>query len=144
MLQGEKGCKGTAFVSFETPEAAALAMDLDKTLVLDREVHIEPYRSEKARLKSEKKKKNLVSGAARRLEKKDKKGFQKSLKAKGAGKKEKPHKIGDKKEKKSKDFLGTKSGDMKKVIITKCLLNSHQKVNININILSACFCYIRL
>lgn len=116
-MQNEKGCKGTAFVSFDTPEAAALAMDLDKTLVLDREMHIEPYRSEKIQQKQSKVKKNKATGAALRVaNKKEKKGFQKSLKPKGVGKKETTSKAADKKDKKSKDFLGTKSNDKKKVI----------------------------
>lgn len=81
-------------------------------------MHIEPYRVDKVKKDKTGKnnKKQLTTGAAKRVaNKKETKGFQKSLKPKAVAKKENANKAQKGKEKKTKEFLGTKSGDKKKV-----------------------------
>lgn len=114
VLQCEKGCKGTAFICFKESGAVSLALKLDKTLVMDREIHVERYHTKKLgggqKAKDAKEHVKTLKGAEKRLAHKDG-ASPKSPGAKpkgGFGKKDEASK------KKTKEFLGTKT-DKKKV-----------------------------
>lgn len=46
-IQCKFGCKGTAYVCFKEPESVVLAMKLNKTLLLDREIRVERFHTKK-------------------------------------------------------------------------------------------------
>lgn len=126
-LQCDKGCKGIAYVCFENAESVGLALKLNKTLILDREVRVERYIA--------KKKKKQKAPAPAQSPGKGKSG--KGKKATVPGKK--PHAIGKKplatgkkplttgkkplaagkkpKDGKKKEFTGVKSTTKKTVSI---------------------------
>ncbi|ALC47260.1 CG12288, partial [Drosophila busckii] len=78
--EGEKGCKGVAYVCFQKPDAVGLALELNETLLDDRPIHVERYSVKKLGAKetrdaatkvAPKSKKNMNSaGAKKRLDKK--------------------------------------------------------------------------
>lgn len=43
LQDGEKGCKGVAYVCFQKPDAVGLALELNETLLDDRPIHVERY-----------------------------------------------------------------------------------------------------
>ncbi|KAH8312268.1 hypothetical protein KR044_010016 [Drosophila immigrans] len=43
LQDGEKGCKGVAYVCFQQPDAVGLALELNETLLDDRPIHVERY-----------------------------------------------------------------------------------------------------
>ncbi|EDW24191.1 GL23520 [Drosophila persimilis] len=43
LQEGEKGCKGVAYVCFKTPDAVGLALELNQTLLDDRPINVERY-----------------------------------------------------------------------------------------------------
>lgn len=47
VIQCKKGCNGTAYVCFQKSESVDLALKLNKTLVLDREIRVERYHTKK-------------------------------------------------------------------------------------------------
>lgn len=70
VLQTDKGCNGTAFVCFEKPESVALALELNGTLVLNREMRVSRYSVKELGGGQKKiliKKKSTFDGAPRRL-----------------------------------------------------------------------------
>lgn len=71
-IQCKYGCKGTAYVCFKKPESVDLAMKLNKTLVLDREIRVERFHTKKlGGGKSDSKDvKSELKGAALRVAKK--------------------------------------------------------------------------
>lgn len=46
-VQCKLGCNGTAYVCFTNPESVDLALKLNKTLVLDREIRVERFHTKK-------------------------------------------------------------------------------------------------
>lgn len=116
MIQTKKGCKGVAFVCFENPDSVALALELDKTSLLDRPMHVERYKetklksSDKIKLKSVKKLKvkNKNPGAVN----KSPTNNYNSIQGKSPNKKQKSPKVG---KKNNKEFQGVKSNETKKV-----------------------------
>lgn len=114
-LQGLKGCNGIAFIRFAKPESCDLALKLNGTEILDREIRVERYNTKKLAQKQMKKEK---SAKQRKLGKKPKAGEDGKMtspKATGGGA---DMKMGKKKNKVKpvKEFMGTKSIDNKKVI----------------------------
>lgn len=119
-LQCDKGCKGIAYVCFENAESVGLALKLNKTLLLDREIRVERYIEKKkkkqkatppalspGKVKSGKGKKPMVPG---------KKPHAAGKKPQATGKK--PHATGKKpKDGKKKEFTGVKSTTKKTVSI---------------------------
>lgn len=116
MIQTNRGCNGVAFICFESPDSVALALELDKTSLLDRPMHVERYkeaklkRSNKIQLKTVKKLKikNKNNGAVNKLPTNNNTPIQ----GKSPNKKQKPPKEG---KKKNKEFQGVKSNESKKV-----------------------------
>lgn len=112
VAQSEKGCSGVAFICFENSDSCALALKLNGTSILDREIRVEKYKAKKADKSKKEKAPKPVAG-----EKK------KNLKKVAGQKANKPNaQAGDKankkkknQEKKNKEFLGLKSNDAKKV-----------------------------
>ncbi|XP_062123360.1 RNA-binding protein 34, partial [Drosophila sulfurigaster albostrigata] len=43
LQDGEKGCKGVAYVCFQKPDAVGLALELNETVLDDRPIHVERY-----------------------------------------------------------------------------------------------------
>lgn len=109
-LQCDKGCKGIAYVCFESPDSVGLALKLNKTMVLDREMRVERYI-----VKNKKKSKPQNVQADAKSPAKGKKGG----KPKAAGAKDKkPNGPGKKsKDGKKKEFSGVKSTTKKTVSI---------------------------
>lgn len=112
ILQGEHGCKGTAYVCFKGGESVTLALKLDKTVVLGREIHVERYHTKK-----------LGSGTKAKVQLKKKAGYERRVIGKGIENKPKVKSgFGLKKNaggaenahKKKKEFVGEKT-DKKKV-----------------------------
>lgn len=109
---GDKGCKGVAYVCFKTPDAVGLALELNETIVDDRPINVERYSIKKlgakeAREAQAAKEVKTKKGAKKRLE--DKKGKKNKTTPK---KKESPGDE-DKKPKKS-EFRGVKVEGLKK------------------------------
>lgn len=107
-----KGCSGVAFINFVKPESSALALKLNGTTILDREVRVEKYEEKKEKkVKKEKTpkpqkmgKKNVTAAGAQNKQKSvDQAGVAKSNDI-------------NKKIKKNKEFMGAKSNDNKKVL----------------------------
>lgn len=84
LQDGEKGCKGVAYVCFQKPDAVGLALELNETLLDDRPIHVERYSVKKLGAKQardavtaagpqtkSKKKQNAV-GAKKRIDKRQK------------------------------------------------------------------------
>lgn len=101
VLQGDKGCKGTAYVCFKGAESVSLALQLNKTEVLKRQINVERFHTKK-----------LGGGTKEKTDPKKKK-----QPAKGG----KPAKGGDEspKKKKNKNFVGAKTDQKKKVKLSK-------------------------
>lgn len=114
-LQGIKGCKGIAFICFTKPESSELALKLNGTKVLDREIRVERYSEKK------KKKQQQMKNSQEKTSKQPKIGKAKKMATKGVEhvqsnadgginkKKYKP--------KTAKEFMGAKSADNKKVVV---------------------------
>lgn len=123
MIQSDRGCKGVAFVCFEKPDSVALALELDKTSLLDRPMHVERYkeaklkRTDKIRLKTVKKLKikNKNPGAV----KKSPTNNNNSIQGSSPNKTQKSPKVG---KKKNKEFQGVKCNEMKKVNVNKFII----------------------
>lgn len=117
MIQTDRGCKGVAFVCFESSDSVALALELDKTSLLGRPMHIERYKeaklkkSDKIKLKSVKKLKikNKKPGA---VNKSPITNNNNPIQGESPNKKQKSPKVG---KKKNKEFQGVKSNETKKV-----------------------------
>lgn len=110
-VQSLKGCNGVAFIRFAKPESCALALKLNGTPILDREIRVEKYSPNKATNAEKNVKKEKVKKPQQQLGKK-KKNANKGGASEG-GKPTNP-KVGDNK-KKNKEFMGAKSNDAKKV-----------------------------
>lgn len=117
VMQTDKGCKGTAFVCFKKEESAALALELNGTEVLEREIRVEKFRSKKLTAPKEKKDKKLQKAGIENKGKKVQAANKpnKGNKPGGDGKKDK-----DGKQKKfkgaknaKKEFVGEKSSEKK-------------------------------
>lgn len=109
-VQTLKGCKGVAFIRFAKAESVALALKLNGTSILDREIRVERYKQNynEKKIKKENTQKPQKLG-------KVKKNANATNTEKGKKSVVSPvSKIGDKK-KKNKEFMGVKSNDGKKV-----------------------------
>lgn len=135
-VQGERGCNGVAFIRFAKAESCALALKLNGTEILDREIRVENYKAGKSGDKKIKKEKttkpvkfnkNFGGKANNKLAVKGAKFPGKGAKFPGIGAKfpgkgaKFLEKQGDKK-KKNKEFLGVKSIEKKKVISKNSIL----------------------
>ena len=105
---GDKGCKGVAYVCFKNPEAVGLALELNETLLYERPIRVERYSVKKlgakqARDAAATKTKKPVMGARKRLDTKKNKDGNKPNKSND----------GDVKKKKS-EFRGVKIDNIKK------------------------------
>lgn len=69
-IQCKNGCNGTAYVCFEKPESVGLAMELNGTLVLDREIRVERFHTKKLGGGKLKPKDTKLQGGALRVAKK--------------------------------------------------------------------------
>lgn len=114
IVQSERGCKGVAFVRFVKPESCALALKLNGTPILDREIRVEKFKVGKLNEKKDKKQKKGKIAPKPAL-----KGKAGNKVANNAGKKadlkDTNKQTEKKKNKKNKEFLGLKSNDKKKV-----------------------------
>ncbi|KAI8130159.1 hypothetical protein FF38_12756 [Lucilia cuprina] len=119
---GDKGCKGVAYVCFKTADAVGLALELNQTIVDDRPINVERFSARKLGAKE-------ARDAQAEKEEKSQKGAKKRIDNKKGGKKDKsgPKKAsnsksgeGDeaKKPKKS-EFRGVKVEGLKKKPKTK-------------------------
>lgn len=114
-MQGELGCKGVAFIRFAKPESCALALKLNGTQILEREIRVEKFKLNKlsSGKKDKKQKKGKIAPKPGQKPNADKKP------GKNAGKntelKDTKKQTEQKKNKKNKEFLGLKSNDKKKV-----------------------------
>ncbi|KAH8407161.1 hypothetical protein KR222_009559 [Zaprionus bogoriensis] len=84
LQDGEKGCKGVAYVCFQKPDAVGLAIELNETVLDDRPIHVERYSVKKLGAKqardaaaatstgaqSKSKGKQKPTGAKKRIDKK--------------------------------------------------------------------------
>lgn len=95
-MQTDRGCSGLAFICFENNESVALSMELNNTLILDREMRVERYKENRSKDRKMKIKKP---------EQNNKNQF-----ANKAGKFK-----NEKKKKLNKEFSGAKSTDKKNV-----------------------------
>lgn len=110
ILQGAKGCKGTAYVCFNEAESVDLALKLDKSNALNRTINVERYHTKKlggGEAKAQREASEPAKGAARRV----------------AGKES----AGQSYQKKKKNFIGVKS-DKKKVSST-CELETYKEIH---------------
>ncbi|XP_023165645.2 RNA-binding protein 34 [Drosophila hydei] len=86
LQDGEKGCKGVAYVCFQKPDAVGLALELNETLLDDRPIHVERYSLKKLGAKqardsaaaaagpqSKSKLKLNAAGAKKRIDKRERK-----------------------------------------------------------------------
>lgn len=105
-VQGERGCKGVAFIRFAKAESCSLALKLNGTEILDREIRVENYKAGDKKVKKEKTIKPVKVNKNT--------GVKANAKFAGKGPKLADGKRGDKK-KKNKEFLGVKSIEKKKV-----------------------------
>lgn len=118
VVQSDKGCKGVAFVRFAQPESCSLALKLNGTSILDREIRVEKYKENKSPAAKEVKKAKTPKPVLK------KKLANKNAANKNAANKASPTVDGDKKKKKkNKEFLGVKSNDAKKVRIANSFSN---------------------
>ncbi|XP_034663644.1 RNA-binding protein 34 [Drosophila subobscura] len=96
LQEGEKGCKGVAYVCFKKPDAVGLALELNQTLLDDRPINVERYLVKKLGAKqvrdaaasksgppSKSKTKQNSVGAKKRLDKKQHKQNGKPAAAQG-------------------------------------------------------------
>lgn len=80
---GDKGCKGVAYVCFKSADAVGLALELNETLLEDRPIHVERYsvkklgakaaRDKQAEKESQTSKKNGAAGKGGKFNKKPQK-----------------------------------------------------------------------
>lgn len=109
VVQSDKGCKGVAFIRFAQPESRALAIKLNGTSIMDREIRVEKYQANKS--PGEKNvKKAKTPKPVQKKKAANKAGAKKATPQAGANGESKT-----KKKKKNKEFLGVKSNDAKKV-----------------------------
>lgn len=112
VVQSLRGCKGVAFIRFAKPESCALALKLNGTLIMDREIRIEKYKANKAeegkKIKKEKTSKPIQKNKNMIVDKNKKKATN-GIVAKNASS------PGPDDKKKKKKFLGAKSNVVKKV-----------------------------
>ncbi|EDW67234.1 uncharacterized protein [Drosophila virilis] len=87
LQDGDKGCKGVAYVCFQKPDAVGLALELNETLLDDRPIHVERYSVKKLGAKqardsaaaaatgpqSKSKNKANATGAKKRIDKRQRK-----------------------------------------------------------------------
>ncbi|XP_064550973.1 RNA-binding protein 34 [Drosophila montana] len=87
LQDGDKGCKGVAYVCFQKPDAVGLALELNETLLDDRPIHVERYSVKKLGAKqardsaaaaatgpqSKSKNKGNATGAKKRIDKRQRK-----------------------------------------------------------------------
>lgn len=115
-----------AFIRFAKPESVALALKLNGTSILDREVRVEKYKQNYSEKKAKKEKTQKLQNVGKNKKNPDgaKKGMKPTNPTGG--------KLAEKK-KKNKEFVGTKSNDTKKVrfISTFSSNNSILKSNYN-------------
>lgn len=112
-LQGEKGCKGIAYVGFKKPDAVTLALELNNTMLDERPIHVERYSQYKQECKRKQKDEQAeqvqkLTGAAKRIAGKSKKLGKSANNPKGGKAEQAP-----KESKKKSDFRGVKV-DIKK------------------------------
>lgn len=113
VAQSNRGCSGVAFIRFENSDSCALALKLNGTTILDREIRVENYKAKKSdQGKKEKTSKPVVGAKAKNLKKGAGKNANKPNAQNGAQNGDKA-----KTKKKNKEFLGVKSNDAKKVNI---------------------------
>lgn len=108
VVQSDKGCKGVAFVRFAQPESCALAIKLNGTSILDREIRVEKYKANKSPGEKNVKKAKTPKPVQK------KKAANKNAANKATQQADTNGEI-KKKKKKNKEFLGVKSNDAKKV-----------------------------
>lgn len=111
--EGDKGCKGVAYVCFKTADAVGLALELNETILDERALHVERFNvkklgAKKAREEQAEKESNSKVGAKMRLEGKKNKKEKSSHKSPN-----KSENIDAKKSKKS-EFRGVKVEGLKK------------------------------
>lgn len=61
----DKGCKGVAYICFETPDAVSLALELEGTMLNDRPIHVERFNEKKMDMKSKKKAMEVETGKSK-------------------------------------------------------------------------------
>ncbi|XP_055380130.1 uncharacterized protein LOC129611169 [Condylostylus longicornis] len=69
-INNEKGCKGCAYICFKKRDSVGLAMELDKTLLDDRPIHVEKYSEKKKLIKPKRSSEKVLTGFERRMMKK--------------------------------------------------------------------------
>ncbi|XP_031619661.1 RNA-binding protein 34 [Contarinia nasturtii] len=116
VVQSALGCKGVAFIRFVNPESCGLALKLNGTPILDREVRVEKYKANKATDEKKVKKEKT----SKPIQKKKNANKQKQT----ANDASSPDK---KKKKKNKEFLGVKSNVVKKDKVKKKKKFSYEK-----------------
>lgn len=120
VVQSDKGCKGVAFVRFENPESCALALKLNGTSILEREIRVEKYKANKSPADKNVKKAKTPKAVQKKNNANKKAGKPAASAVEGGDKK---------KNKKKKEFLGVKSNDAKKVIRTSPFCFSYELAN---------------
>ncbi|XP_016963484.1 RNA-binding protein 34 [Drosophila biarmipes] len=134
LQDGDKGCKGVAYVCFQKPDAVGLALELNQTLLDDRPINVERYQVKKLGAKQvrdaaaasaasstsskTKAKKQNSAGAKKRLDKK--KGKENGT----AGKETKGAASGG--QKKKSEYRGVKVDGIKKAKKPKKKTNDQQ------------------
>lgn len=107
VVQTDKGCKGVAFVRFVKPESCQLALQLNGTSILGREIRVEKYKANKSSAEKEVKKAKTPKPVQKKKIANKATAATSAAPVTGDGDK--------KKNKKKKEFLGVKSNDAKKV-----------------------------
>ncbi|KAM7360465.1 uncharacterized protein ACRADG_005535 [Cochliomyia hominivorax] len=127
LRDGDKGCKGVAYICFKTPDAVGLALELNETIVDERPINVERYSVRKLGAKE-------AREAQAAKEVKSKKGAKQSI-----NKKAKKEKTGQKKasedddeEKKAKksEFRGVKVENLKKKQKSKKKKSNDQRLQL--------------
>lgn len=113
VIQTDRGCKGVAFVCFISPDAVPLALELNGTEILGRQMHVERYKESKLKRSDKlttlflKKNKSDPGIQAKKI-------FKKKNKTNPANPNAMKQTDGGKK-KKNKQFTGVKSNEAKTV-----------------------------
>lgn len=120
-MQTDKGCKGTAYVCFQKPSSVSLALELNQSKILDREIRVEKFAPKKLAGKHDRKelKPKQLGNKVKAEGKADSKPNSKPNVVAQDGLDKKPQ-DGKKKQKKvkagkkaNKQFVGTKSDEKK-------------------------------